>query len=547
MWQPKSCTSSSDSSPSPPHQDSTYDTVRLGLTEGKKVAEMTEYPDWFTPFMLPGGDSSLDRRCVDMPVAAPQRLFSEQSMELKVDPILVSDDPGQQQLLPTYTSSTASPIPDQAPSGAALPIHGHWLARSPPRSVTSSTLQNDSRTHDDSLDGAASCHLAPARKASSLSALSWLLHGGPRPLPFSSIPIESTRSATAAYEFWKHVWIPVKQKSLSPSAFIIFRARIQVALQDEMLFDQMMAYSLLMQNMDKSPKQRMTASILHHSNRSLAQLRERLQSPNPGDRLSGAVIQTIVLLVALHHTCAEIEPLNMHLQALHHLIDLSVGQRKLEWKAFVEGEVKQLGIDWNTTVAVHQPASRREQCSPSYPEHPFDSILYHRIAQFNPGFCELALRSRLSLQFMLLLEGVLDMAQEQHTPATVSHCFYGTVDDLASNPELPTLERVLAVALLVCCLPAARMQGTIPPIVELSIQAHARSFPPGRTSACSESLEEEALDWAALVVCLNMQEGSIAWTWANKRIRLATGELFTKSYQRKLEKNFLSTGGCEPL
>jgi hypothetical protein len=127
------------------------------------------------------------------------------------------------------------------------------------------------------------------------------------------------------------------------------------AVQDEMLFEQMMAYSLLMQNMDKAPKQRMTASILYHSNRSLMRLRQRLQSSSSDAYLSDAVIMTIVLLIALHHTCADFEPLSFHLQALHQLINLSVGKHKLERNGFVEHEVNQLDIDWNTTVTIYQP------------------------------------------------------------------------------------------------------------------------------------------------------------------------------------------------
>jgi hypothetical protein len=404
--------------------------------------------------------------------------------------------------------------------------------------ATRSKPQSVSRTQDDSSEGTASSYSVPESTGYGPFATSWLLHGDPRPLPFSSIPIENTGSITIAYEFFKHVWIPVKQKSQSSSASNAFRARCQVVLQDGMLFEQMMAYSLLMQNMDKAPKQRMTASILYHSNRSLARLRQRLQSSSLDAHLSDAVIMTIVLLIALHHTCADFEPLSIHLQALHQLIDLSVGQHKLEWNGFIEREVKQLDIDWNTTVAIYRPAQGREQCSPTYPDYPFNSTICHRIAKFNPGFCELALRRKLSLQFMHVLEGVLDMAQDQDTPKAVSPA-YGIIDDLITNPELPTLERVLTVALLVCCLSAARAQGTIPPIVELSIQAHARSFPPGRTISGGDSLEEEALDWAALALQDNIEEGSIAWTWANKRICHAPEELFTESYQCKLQESFL--------
>ena len=410
--------------------------------------------------------------------------------------------------------------------------------------ATSSKSQSVFRTQDDSLEGIASSYSIPERTGSGPSTKSWLPHGDPRLHPFSSLPVENTGSIAIAYEFFKHVWIPLKQKSQSSSASTTFRAHCQTVLQDGMLFEQMMAYSLLMQNMDKSPKQRMTTSILYHSNRSLIQLRRRLQSPSTDAYLSGAVIMTIVLLIALHHTCADFQPLSVHLQALHQLIDMSVGQHKLEWNGFVEREAKQLDIDWNTPVAIYQPAQGREQCSPTYPDHPFSSTICHRIAKFNYGFCELALRRKVSLQFIHVLEVVLDMAQDQDTPKAFSPV-YGVIEDLITRPELPTLERVLSVALLVYCLSAAQAQRTIPPILEFSIQAHARSFPPGRTISGGESLEEEALDWAALVLWFNIEEGSIAWTWANKRMRQLPEGLFTESYQCKLQESFLFTSCCD--
>jgi hypothetical protein len=119
--------------------------------------------------------------------------------------------------------------------------------------------------------------------------------------------------------------------------------------------------------------------------------------------------------------------------------------------------------------------------------------------------------SLVCISMLCVLEGVLDMAQDQDTPRAVSRA-YGIIDDLITNPELPTLERVLTVALLVCCLFAAHAQRTIHPTVELSLQAHTRSFPPGRTISGGDSLEEEALDRAALALQYNIEEGSIAWT-----------------------------------
>lgn len=407
---------------------------------------------------------------------------------------------------------------------------------------TSSKPQILCKAQDSSSEGTASSDSTFESTEADPYATFWLLHGNPRPLISSSIPIENTESITIAYEFFKHIWIPVKEKSLKSSTLNVFRARCQVALQDEMLFEQMMAYSLLMQNMDKPPKQRMTASILKHSNRSLMRLRQRLQSSTSDAYLNDAVIQTIVLLIALHHTCADFEPLSFHLQALHELINLSVGKRKLEWNGFVEHEVNLLDIDWNTSVALYQPVQKHEQYSLTYPDYPFSSTTCHTITKFPPGFCELALRCKLSLQFMQVLEGVLDIFHARDISKKVSSA-HGTIDDLVTNPEISMLERVLAVALLVCCLSAIYAQGDIPPIVALSIQAHARSFPTGRTISDGDSLEEKALDWAALALHSNTEEGSIAGTWANRRIHLTPEGYLTGSYQCQLQDSFLFTSG----
>jgi hypothetical protein len=140
---------------------------------------------------------------------------------------------------------------------------------------------------------------------------------------------------------------------------------------------------------------------------------------------------------------------------------------------------------------------------------------------------------------MHVLEGVLDMAHDRDISKTVSPA-YGTIDDLVTNPEISMLERVLAVGLLVCCLSAARAQEKVPPIVALSIQAHARSFLPGRTISGGDSLEEKALDWAALALHYNTKERSIAWTWANKRIPLHLKNISREAISVSCKRAFCS-------
>lgn len=283
------------------------------------------------------------------------------------------------------SSSKEPPASTQAAVRQASPSHGHWLAQSDCSSATGSKSQSICSACGDSSDGCASSSSTNDSTESSASARSLLLKADPIRLPVSCIPIQNTKSVTVAYEFFKHVWIPAKQKPLSSSASTLFKDRMQVVLQDPMLFEQIKAYCLLLLNIDKSPTHRMTSSILYHSNRSLAQLRQRLRSSSSDDRLSGAVFQTVLLLAVLHYTCADFKPLSVHLQALHQLINLSDGQHTVEWNRFIRGQLSQLEISWDIT-GTSQTAQVREQIRPTYPNHPFNSTLCHLMTSFGPSF-----------------------------------------------------------------------------------------------------------------------------------------------------------------
>lgn len=148
---------------------------------------------------------------------------------------------------------------------------------------------------------------------------------------------------------------------------------------------------------------------------------------------------------------------------------------------------------------------------------------------------------------MYVLEGFSDTAFDQD-PWEALWSANNVVYDLITNPELPLLERVLATALLCCSLFAARAHGIASSIAELSIQVHARSFPARRTISGDdyldgESLEQKALDWAALALQYNTYEPSIAWYWANKRRCHTNGALGKEEYERNLQNRFLFVPG----
>ena len=370
----------------------------------------------------------------------------------------------------------------------------------------------------------------------------YLLQEEPRPLPFSSIPIDSTSHITGAFEFFKHGYLPVVLKLQRSSLSAGFRTCCQVILQDEMVFEQMMAYSMVMRSMNLPPNQRLTASTLYHSNRSVSLLRQRLQNSSQEDGLSDAVIMTIVVLIAIHRTCANYAPLSIHSQALRRIVGLRGGRHKLVWGGFLETQVEQLE-GWSTTTAKFEEVNRHAQSTLVYPDHTFEPSICTVIAQFPPAFRELALQRKLSVQFMHVLGLVLNGMAGGQPPAGIGSPALGTMDDLLTNPDIHTVERVLAVALICCSLFPVRAHGMVHPIVEVSIQAHARSFPPGRGTSSDGLCEDEALDWAALVFYFTIEKGSVAWTWAIDRMVATPGDLFVESHQRKLQEDFFIIPG----
>jgi hypothetical protein len=159
------------------------------------------------------------------------------------------------------------------------------------------------------------------------------------------------------------------------------------------------------------------------------------------------------------------------------------------------------------------------------------------------SFRELALQRKLSVQFTHILGLVLNGIAGGPPPAGIDSPSLGTMDDLLTNPDIHAVERVLAVALICCSLFTARAHGMVHPLVELFIQAHARSFPSGRETSSDGLCEEEALDWAALVFYFTVEKGSVASTWAINRMVAAPWNLFVESHQRKLQEVFFIIPG----
>jgi hypothetical protein len=163
---------------------------------------------------------------------------------------------------------------------------------------------------------------------------------------FGLLPIKADGHVPTAYESFTQVYIPLVTKSAGPehNARAIssgFQICVQVALQDAMLFEQFMAYSLAMQSLKKDVTTRLTGPVLYHSNRSIARLRRRLQSESYGDSTDNVVLMTIVVLTRTFHTCGEHEAASIHVQALKRIITLRGGYSNLGWDGVVAMKAKQ--------------------------------------------------------------------------------------------------------------------------------------------------------------------------------------------------------------
>jgi hypothetical protein len=137
-----------------------------------------------------------------------------------------------------------------------------------------SRIYTPQTSSDNNTDNAELIFPTPESITSGSVVARYLLQEEPGPLPFSSIPIDSTSHITGAFKFFKHGYLPVVLKLQLSSLNASFRTCCQVILQDAMVFEQMMAYFLVLRNMNPPPNERLTASTLYHSNRSVSLLRQ---------------------------------------------------------------------------------------------------------------------------------------------------------------------------------------------------------------------------------------------------------------------------------
>jgi hypothetical protein len=245
---------------------------------------------------------------------------------------------------------------------------------------------------------------------------------------------------------------------------------------------------------------------------------------------------TILLLIAFYVTCGDLEPWSLHMKALRRVTAVRGGSENLGWEGFIHTKVCQIEAAW-TTFEARKTDVQQTDTELTYPAHPFSPALCHQISKLPTGFQELALRHRLSLQFISVLRDVLHRMEDDKAPSSVA--VTSIMEDVITHPELTALERALAIAVISCCVAKARTREGVPPSVEISRQLHARSFPFGRGMYNEGSLEEASFDWAALVLRATTNKDSTAWNWADQRINSGSTGLALGARSTSLQKDFL--------
>lgn len=161
---------------------------------------------------------------------------------------------------------------------------------------------------------------------------------------FSQLPIQKTVDIQTAFNFYAHVYAAhisaARQRNHRiPSSGAIMSE--QVMLQDAMVFEQTMAYSLAMRSVLMNLPTRMTPPILQYSTKASARLRDRLQSPHKDDHDIGAIIMTTHLLAATYLACGEYDTAVAHAKGLQSIVTMQGGYSKLGWDGHLEMKAKQ--------------------------------------------------------------------------------------------------------------------------------------------------------------------------------------------------------------
>lgn len=234
-------------------------------------------------------------------------------------------------------------------------LSAHVTPQSKPRFVPGRSLlvTSDQEFDHEDAEGTESSHIEQlqgrdGRFAPDIQALTYKIY--PSTDYFSRVPIVRRGHVQIAFEYFIHEYAPRVKKTLprqlavkssdpgsNPSPISGFDTFVQVLSQDAMLFEQMVAYLLLIKSVCKHASNRMTPEMLHHSNRSLGRLRERLQGGETGE----AVIMTIVTLAAIHLTCGEYAAMDAHVRALRNLVALAGGYANIGWDGLLELRIKQ--------------------------------------------------------------------------------------------------------------------------------------------------------------------------------------------------------------
>lgn len=427
------------------------------------------------------------------------------------------------------------------------------IERRPPRShgrLLLDTTDGEPHSQEEHLETHRQRHVKDSERGHGTIWPHWRPNTGvqsPQTNAFNMLPIEAKGHIPMAYEFFFQKFAPRISRSSTccqPNStwglISGFQAFIQVLLQDAMLFEQIMALALLMRSFDDIDTTRDTSPSLYHSKGPLKQLRQRLESGIDSDSTSDAVVMTIVGLATMTFLIrGSLDTVNIYLQALQRIVAVRGGYDKLGWNGTLALKVRGLGI-W---LAAAQRRSGPKSVIPAYPKHPFNPALCHKISRLPIGFHELALRGRCSLQFIDLVEEVTALSRSQvpdrGSAGAIVFAILGdycwptsnnaTVKSLMASP----LERVLTFTLLAYC---HCLGGHSVPSVEVNLQAHIRTFPRNRDFYVLDKSEENALDWASLMLRATTESTSGAWTWAAQILYATT--ITTETKQRLLEEIF---------
>lgn len=224
------------------------------------------------------------------------------------------------------------------------------------------------------------------------------------------------------------------------------------------------------------------------------------------------------------------------MKALRRITELRGGSDKLGWEGYIYTKMSQVEAAW-TTFEARKTEARQAETRLTYPNHPFSPALCYQISKLPSRFRELALRCRLSLQFIGAMGEILHRMKDSNVPSSIA--IISIMEHVISRPEVTSLERILAIALISCCAFKAKAREGIPPSVEMSRQQHARSFPPGRGMYSEGSPEADALDWAALALRATTTRDSDAWNWADQRIKSGSAGLVLVTNISELQEKFL--------